>query len=197
MAGQTRFDSLGELLDALEAQAKDEDGVGISSLTQLAGQNAFGPAILLPGLIALSPLSGIPTIPSMIGAIVTLVAGQLLLGRSSIWLPKRLESARLDRGRFDRAMRFVRPVSRWIDTVSGPRFAFATREWAMRGAALICVIVAATMPPLEILPFLATLAGLVLTIFGLAITLRDGLLMLIGLGVFLSGVGAGLWLWQG
>ena len=43
------------------------------------------------------------------------------------------------------------------------------------------VAIGATMPPLEILPFLATTAGAALTMFGLALIARDGLMALIGM----------------
>jgi hypothetical protein len=40
-------------------------------------------------------------------------------------------------------------------------------------------MIGATMPPLELLPFAATIAGIALAAFGLAIVARDGVLVVI------------------
>lgn len=189
------FDSLSELLDKLEEASGQANGVSIETVQDLAGENAFGPIILLPGLLAVSPLSGIPTVPSLIGLIVALISIQLVIGRKTFWLPDRIATARLSGERVSKALRFLRPMARGIDKVVKPRLAFATRNWAVRGAALICFLAGVTMPPLEILPFLATTAGLVLTLFGLAITLRDGVLMILGLLTFFGMIGSGIYLW--
>jgi hypothetical protein len=189
-----RFDSLGDLLDAIDARSDREDGVTLDTVQDMAGRSAFGPMILLPGLVALSPLSGIPTLPTILGTIVILIAAQLVIGRHEVWLPQRLLRARLSRERVDKGMRFLKPVARAVDKVIKPRLAFATKDFAQRGAALMCILVAMTMPPLELLPFMATSAGLILSIFGLAITVRDGVLMLFALALTLAGAG-GLAYW--
>jgi hypothetical protein len=44
---------------------------------------------------------------------------------------------------------------------------------------VVCIAIALTMPPLEILPFVASLSGAALTAFGLSLVAGDGLLGLI------------------
>jgi hypothetical protein len=53
--------------------------------------------------------------------------------------------------------------------------------------ALVCILVAATMPPLELIPFAATAAGAALTAFGLSLIAHDGVMVLIALGVTATG----------
>lgn len=190
-----RYQSLTALLDAIGARARDEEGVSMSVIQDMAGANVFGPAILLPGLLAVSPLTGVPLVSSAIGAIVALVSAQLVLGRRDIWLPRRMAEAKLGAPGVGRALGFLRPLARGIDRVVKPRLAFATGAWAMRGAALICLLVAVAMPLMEIVPFLATAAGVVISTFGLAITLRDGALMIAGLAVFAGLIGGAGYLW--
>ncbi|MCM2503077.1 exopolysaccharide biosynthesis protein [Aureimonas altamirensis] len=176
-----QFETLSGLLDAVEERNRADGGLSMGVIGDIAGDRAFGAMILLPALVTVSPLSGIPTVPTMVGVIVMLLSAQLVLGRSEPWLPKRLAGARLSSDRVHKVLRFMRRPVGWIDRVVRPRFRFATSSLGLRGAALICFVTAATMPPLEILPFMATTAGLVISIFALAITLRDGLLMIVGL----------------
>ena len=176
-----QFETLSGLLDAVEERNRADDGLSMDVVGDIAGDRAFGAMILLPALVTVSPLSGIPTVPTMVGVIVMLLSAQLVLGRREPWLPKRLAGARLSSERVHKVLRFMRRPAGWIDRVVRPRFRFATSSLGLRGAALICFVTAATMPPLEILPFMATTAGLVISIFALAITLRDGLLMIVGL----------------
>lgn len=176
---EKQFDTLGELLEALEETAKDKQAISIAGVQELVGHRAFGPLILLPGLLAVTPLSGIPTVPSIIGVIVSLISIQLLIGRRHLWLPERLRTAELSADRLEKAMRFTRPVARAVDKVIHRRLPALTGNLALRISALVCLVVAVTMPPLEVLPFVATAAGVVLSLFGLALTVHDGLLLIV------------------
>jgi len=177
-AGSERqFDTLCELLDAVGQEAEASGSMSFGQVQDLAGRRSYGPLLLLPGLVALSPLSGIPTVPSIIGAIVSLVSAQLLAGRSRVWLPRRLREASLDKDKVSRGMRFARPVARAVDRVVRRRLPVLTGALSLRIAAAACLLVGATMPPLEILPFLATSAGVVIALYGLAITVHDGILI--------------------
>jgi hypothetical protein len=56
----------------------------------------------------------------------------------------------------------------------------------IRVTAFICLLVALAMPPMEFIPFSANGAGLALTLFGLGLVARDGLML--ALGFLLTGV---------
>jgi hypothetical protein len=51
-------------------------------MLKTVGQRSFGSLLLLPGLMALSPLSGLPGMPTLFGVMVLLITGQLLIGRN-------------------------------------------------------------------------------------------------------------------
>ena len=179
MDGRTRsFETLSEPLAAVRERSAD-GGLAVAALREMAGARAFGPLVLLPALLAVTPLSGIPTVPSILGTLIMLVSAQAVLGRRSLWLPRRLSSASVDRGRVETALGYVEPVARRIDRVVRRRLISATEGIGLRLAAMVCFVTAATMPPLEILVFAATSAGSVTAIFGLAVTLHDRLLMLV------------------
>src|SRR5690606_33358363 len=149
-----QFDTLGDLLDAVEQEAATSGSMSVGQIQAMAGRRAYGPLLLLPGLLAVSPLSGIPTVPSIIGMIVALVSGQLLFGRLQVWLPARLRNAALGEDKVRQGLRFARPVARWVDRVVHRRLSALTGPVSLRIAAALCMLVAATMPPLEILPFM-------------------------------------------
>ncbi len=174
----TQFDTLGELLDAVEHEARASGSISIGQIQAMAGHRAYGPLLLLPGLLAVSPLSGIPTMPSIIGVIVAIVSFQLLCGRRQFWLPARLRNAALSEEWLRQGLRFARPAARGIDRIVHRRLPALTGNASLRIAATICLLVGATMPPLEILPFMATSAGLIIALYGLALTVHDGVLMM-------------------
>lgn len=170
-----QFDTLGELLDAVEHEADASGSMSIGQIQAMAGRRSYGPLLLLPGLVAVSPLSGIPTVPPIIGAIV---ASQLLFGRLQVWLPARLRNAALGKERVRQATRFARSVARAVDRVVRRRLPALTGPVSLRIAAAVCLLVGATMPPLEVLPFMATSAGTIIALYGLALTIHDGVLII-------------------
>lgn len=54
-------------------------------------------------------------------------------------------------------------------------------HWTFSLVAVICAGLAATMPPLEILPFTATITALIIAMFAMSLIYEDGLLMLLAL----------------
>lgn len=172
------FATIGELLDAVEHEAEASGSMSVGQIQAMAGRRAYGPLLLLPGLVAVTPISGIPTVPSIIGAIVAVVSSQLLMGRQHVWLPARLRNAALGAERVRQGLRFARPLARAIDRVVRRRLPALTGAASLRVAAAICLLVAATMPPLEVLPFMATSAGTIIALYGLALTVHDGILII-------------------
>mgnify|MGYP003659418944 FL=1 len=147
------------------------------------------------GLIAVSPLSGIPGVPSTIGIIVTVVTVQLLAGRDAFWFPAWATRRSIERKKLDKALRWLRRPAQVVDRMVRPRLTLLTRGVATYGIAALCLVIAVTMPPLEILPFVASTAGAALATFGLALVGRDGVMALIATaftGVILWLVGAQL-----
>jgi hypothetical protein len=113
-----------------------------------------------------------------------IIAAQAAWGRSEVWLPQWLLRRKITRRRLEGAVGKSRPLARFFDKLVRPRLALLTTPLAGRVVAAICVVVAATMPPLELVPFAATSAGAVLAMFGLALTANDGLLVVIAVLLF-------------
>jgi hypothetical protein len=188
MSAQDAPQSLEELLDQMEEAALDEDQVTIEKMLEGIGRRSFGPLILLPGLLLLSPLSGIPTMPSMIGLMSLLFSGQLLVGREYFWLPQWMLRRKMSHDTFERTILLVRRPARFLDRWTRERLCVLTSPAGIYIAAACCAGIALTMPTMELVPFLSLSAAAALSIFGLALIARDGLLMLLAYVAFgLSG----------
>ena len=172
--------NLEELLDRIADAAQGRESVTVGNMVQEIGRQSFGPLFLFAGLIAFSPLSGIPGIPTTIAVLVLLVSVQMLMGRHCFWLPRWLLARSLGRGKVEAALRWTRPAARFVDRLLRPRLVSLMENGGAYAVAAIATIVALGVPLLEILPFAATLAGAVFTLFGLSIVARDGALALAG-----------------
>lgn len=175
------------LIDAIARRAQEGESISVATIQEIAGDRLAGPLLFFPAMIVVSPLSLIPTLPTIVGTTVVLIAGQLIAGRKSIWLPNKLRAASLSPERAQKALEFLKPAVRWIEKFSRARLSFLTEGLGMRLAALICILVAMTMPPLELVPGASTSAGTIIATFGLALTTRDGLLLLASLALVIGG----------
>jgi hypothetical protein len=186
--------SLEELLDELAEAGEEEGEVSIDMLVRIVGRRSFGPLLLLAGLIAVSPLSGIPGMPTTVATLVVVVAAQFLFGRDHFWLPQWLLRRRVSHDKFCKGLRVLRRPARFVDRLIRPRLGLLMNRAGIYLIAILCVFIAATMPPLEIVPFAATTAGAALAAFGLSVVAQDGLLGLIA--ILLTALVAGLVLYS-
>ncbi|MBR0552463.1 exopolysaccharide biosynthesis protein [Stakelama marina] len=171
---------LEHLLD--EAEESEEDGeVTVGSLLDDFGSRSFGPLIALFGLIAVTPpIGAIPGIPTSMGVLTMLLSVQLLFGKKHPWVPQRLQKIGFSKDKVEAAHGRASGVLRRIDKLVGRRLDWATKGWAEWGAALCCTLLAATMPPLELLPFAAAAPASAIVLFGVGFMACDGLLILLG-----------------
>ncbi|WP_029007494.1 exopolysaccharide biosynthesis protein [Azospirillum halopraeferens] len=157
------------------------DPVSVADIADSIGRRSFGPLLLVPGVIMLSPLSGIPTFPTLCATLVLLVAGQMLLGRQRLWLPRLVAARSVDRDRLKRAMGFLLPAARVADRLFRPRLTALVQGRTALIVPALCVLLALTVPFLEVLPFLASVIGAAVTLLALALVARDGLLVVLAL----------------
>lgn len=172
-----------DILDRMRA-AMTHPSVTVETLVRAMDPAVQPVLLLLPALILVTPLSGIPGLSSLGGLTIALVALQILLGRPAIWFPafvlrRHLSADRLLRAldRLDRPARFIdrRSVVRagWFLAFPGRPLALAT-----------CAVCGLAMPFLELVPFSATTLAMVVTILAAALLVRDGLLAALGLSGF-------------
>lgn len=181
-------------LDSMEAvigvmaEAGDDDRVRVSDLADEIGGDAFGPLMLVPALIAVTPASGIPGLTATCGLIIALVAAQLVFRRKALWLPGFLRRRSISRSRLETARNWLAKPAQLIDRVTGKRLSFLVKPPFDIVPALICMMIGLFMPFMEFVPFSGTMAGMAVSLFALAFVTEDGLLAILGT-VFLGAVG--------
>ncbi|MGO1343897.1 MULTISPECIES: exopolysaccharide biosynthesis protein [Chromohalobacter] len=174
-----------------QAPRRDDERVQLGDMLTAVGQGSFGSLLLVPGVITLLPLVGdIPGVPTLMALLVLLVAGQLLLGRRTFWLPQWLLKRSVSRAKLDKAVAWMRKPARAIDRLLKPRLTWLTQRAGTYLVALFCFLIALAMPLMEVVPFSANGAGLALMMFGLSLMANDGLWALLALILTGGTVGA-------
>lgn len=168
--------------------------VELRDLVAAMGTSSIAAVLLLPALLLVSPLSGVPGASVVGGLAIALVAGQIALGRRSAWLPEWLLARRLPGSALRAALLRIRRPARRVDRHIRPRAAGIPRAVLDRILGAAATMVGLFMPLLELLPFTSTIAASVVTIIALAILAGDGLLGLVALGLLGLGVGGVFWL---
>ncbi|WP_279478023.1 exopolysaccharide biosynthesis protein [Aureimonas sp. SK2] len=189
--------SVGETLDELKRSADGKDTVTIRTVIDAFDSRSYGAFLLVPALLEISPIGGIPGVPTVIAAIIALFAAQILFGQKAMWLPGFLGSRRLSSDRLHKAIDKLRPLARFMDRWFHGRLPLLTSTPFMKGAALACVLLAFTVPPLELVPFASTAPMAAVAAFGLAMLVRDGALMVVAyaLTILTAGIGIHLLFW--
>ena len=172
-----RVTNLEEMLDRIEAAAKGKKRVTFNALYKEVGGRSFGPLMLLAGLVTLAPFVGdIPGVPTTIGLVVIIVSSQMVIGRTSFWLPGILLNRSVSAAKLRKALTWLQRPARFVDRLVRPRLLAVTSGVATRVIASLCLLVGAAMPAMDFVPFTGNVAGLALTAFGLSIIAHDGVL---------------------
>lgn len=183
---------VGETLDSLKNAADGYGPVTIGSTVEAFDNRSYGPFLLIPALLEISPLGGIPGVPTIIAAIIVLFAAQIVLGRKSMWLPDVIARRSIPADKLRTATEKLRPVARFMDRWFRGRLVWLTKGPFLKGAALACILLAFTVPPLELVPFASTAPMAAIAAFGLAMLVRDGALMIVAYALSILTVGIGI-----
>jgi hypothetical protein len=153
--------------------------LSVGDLMHAIGERSFGPLILVPSLIALSPVGAIPGLPAVTSAIVILLTLQMLAGQRYFWLPNWLKQRTIDGAKLEKGLKAFRPVARFVDHFLRPRMAYFTRGVCFYVIAVLILLVACVTPILELVPLGGIPPNAALVAFALAIIARDGLWALV------------------
>ena len=189
-------DSLGEVIREARSELGEEE-VEVEHVIAAMGSASFAPVMLLPALLVLSPASGIPILPSICGITIALIGAQMLFGRKHLWLPGWILRRKLNGPKTEKALATLEKPARWIDKHTGRRLPFLTRAPFDKLVILACILSGGVMPALELLPFTSSILGAAISVMTLGLLVRDGLLVLIGLGFIGAAVSLGVGLLGG
>ncbi|MFC3124299.1 exopolysaccharide biosynthesis protein [Pseudoroseomonas globiformis] len=188
-------EGLQDILRRLEQAGEERDWVSVGDMQAAMGERSYGPFLLVPAVVEMSPVGGVPGVPTVLAAMIVIFAAQMMLGRRRFWMPRLLRERSVRGGRLRRAAGAMRPLGRWTDRVFHGRLRGLVRWPAVRVAAGLCILLCLTVPLLELIPFASTVPMAAIALFGLAMLVKDGLLMLLTGVLALAALGLGVgWL---
>ena len=171
--------SVTDILDRLRDMANDRDRVKLGEVIEALGNRSYGPLLLVPALIEISPVGGIPGLPTFLAAVIILFAVQIVIGRRHVWLPGFIARRGIKSEKVLRAVDKMSGLGERLDRWFHGRLRWITGGLWIRLAACFVIALALAVPPLELVPFASTAPMAAIAAFGLAMLVRDGLLMLI------------------
>ena len=192
MQGEDDMRSMGDLLTALR-RAGGEERVLVRDTLRELGERSFTALMLVVALLLVSPISGIPTVPSFGAALILLIAGQAMVNRGHLWLPDIL----LDRGiateKWCHALDWLKRPAAFVDRHTRQRLCFLTRGVAKRLVLLTIMLIALTWPLLEILPMFTSVGATVVAFLTFGLFARDGLFIVLGFAALSVLAGTAVW----
>lgn len=182
--------ALTDVVEELENVSEGEDKVEVGHLIDALDHRGYGPALAVLPLIELTPIGGIPGFPTLLAFTLAIITFRLLMGYEHFWAPGWLRRRKLRSERVMKSVEWLKPVSLRIDAKLHERLSRLAGPPARRAACIVILGLLLTVPPLELIPFATSGPMLVISIFGLGLLYRDGLLMLLG---FIGAVVAVAW----
>ncbi len=184
-ATKSEVNDLRSLLRSLGENTEGES-VTIADLLDAVGRRSYGPVLLLLGFIAVSPLTLVPGANWLVALVTFIFAMQIVVGLKYPWLPKRALNVSFPRKYLLSGIKALEKHAYVVDRILRPRLTFLTRIPFINIVALACVAAALITIPLGLIPFGPLLPGLTVLLFGLALTARDGVVLLVA-GASLAG----------
>lgn len=165
-----------ELIAALPDSFAGET-LTIGDLVHALRSRVFGLGILLFAIPNIFPMP--PGVPAAMGAVLMLLGGQLALGNSTIWLPRKLAQRSISRDTLRRIADRSVPWIQRFERLSRPRLDMLTSPTAARtvGAVVFVLGVVLLLP----FPFLGNIPpGAAACVLGLGLVERDGVIVAAG-----------------
>jgi hypothetical protein len=173
--------ALNGVLDDLEHLANGSETVAFGDIVDTLGARGFGPLLLILALFLLVPVGAIPGVPAAIGLVVALIGMQVVRGHRGLWLPDRVRRVSLTADRVTQAAHMLRPRLRWLGRFLHRRLAIlAEGRLSVMAIGAVLIAVGLAMIVAGFVPLLPILLALPVLVFALGLTMRDGLLVLLG-----------------
>lgn len=170
------------LVTILEAirPAPEEVSVSLGDILSRIGQRSIAASLLVLALLMVSPLSAIPFLPSLVAVVIVMIAGQAVIGREHLWLPRFMTNRQISASKLRRAIDSLARPARWIDNHRSGRWLVLTQQPIAAVAYIVVIMVALTWPPLSFVPFSTTLSAVGMAMLAAGQTLKDGVFVMIG-----------------
>jgi hypothetical protein len=154
----------------------EESKVSLRQMIDHFGHRAFGAVLFtfaIPNILPLPPGSS-----GVLGLPLVLVAPQLMLGRTSLYLPSWLGDRQLDRAALSRALSGFLPWLEKLEKISSPRWTGIFGPVGDRVLGLVCFLLSLIL--ILPIPFGNMLPAAAISLLAFGLIQRDGLLAIVG-----------------
>ncbi|SFI89266.1 exopolysaccharide biosynthesis protein [Albimonas pacifica] len=162
------------VLDRIEETARQEKP-SAGEVIDAVGQHSTVTLLLVPALVVVTPLSGVPLLSSICGLTIALISLAGLLGRSHVWLPGFVTRRRIEGRRLSEAVDWLRRPVGWIERRTRRRLPGLVNPPFDRLLLALCLLCGLAMPVLELVPFTSSFLGGAVALLAISIVARDGL----------------------
>lgn len=176
--------TISQRLGRLVADAEG-DAITLGWVLDQLHERAFGLFLLILALPCCIPfLYGVPQIVALP---LVFIAGQIVVGRSMPWLPRKLGERQIATASLAALARRADPWLKRVEAVSRPRLAVLTRRPLDQLVGLgLLVFSAAILVPV---PGTNTVPGIAVAIVAIGLLQRDGILVVLGMILGLAWIG--------
>ncbi|MCE4223970.1 exopolysaccharide biosynthesis protein [Methylobacterium sp. C25] len=166
---------------------QEGERLSVGDIVAVLKDRAFALLVVLLGLPNCLPMP--PPIPLVCGLLLLLVAVQITAGMASPWLPRRILQASIAKDSVEKAVTRAVPLLQRLERWSKPRMSLFETALGMRGMGVL--LLALSLALIVAPPFFGQIPlGLAISLVGLGLVERDGIVVLAGL-VF-GGLGVGI-----
>jgi uncharacterized membrane protein YdjX (TVP38/TMEM64 family) len=161
------------------SEGPPEQAVKIGEVLVVLGGQAHLLALIILAAPNLTPGPSLPGFSTVLGLPLCLVAGQLMLGRPRLWLPRRLTEITVARGRLAGLLGRAIPVLQRIERLMRQRWPSLVSERALRALGASCLALGLIMSlPIPVFTMAPALAILLIALGAIA---GDGAAVALGL----------------
>ncbi len=164
---------------------QESDRLTVGDIVAVLRDRAFALLIVILGLPNCLPMP--PPIPLVCGLLLLMVAVQITAGMAAPWLPRALLRRSIARSDVERAAARAVPLLRRLERWSRPRMRLFETALGMRVVGLILLTLSLAL--IVAAPLVGQIPlGIAICLVGLGLVERDGLVVVIGLGIGVLGV---------
>lgn len=187
-------DSLVGVLNRMKENTHGDE-VSLEDALDSLNSRSFGPLLLVPAIMAVSPIGAIPGMSIVTGCVLMLIAVQMIFSRGRPWLPDRLLRFSFSRDTFTEGIDKSLPWAKWLERFTESRLEAVTRSPFHYVIAAIVAFLALLFIPLAFVPFAVAIPGTAIALFALGMTTRDGVLVLLGFVVSCGAIAVAIYAW--
>lgn len=176
---------LTSIVDSIEHGSHGSTKISVGDLMEAIESRGFGALLLLPALLTFLPTGGIPGVPGVCAIMIILICGQMVFGRRHAYIPKNIKNLSIRRKKLETILDKSRPTLKFLDHFVTQRFSFMFQPLTERIIAGISILLALTFFPLAFIPFAVLPSAAAIVLMSLGLLSRDGLLVILGLGMIL------------